>query len=533
MVALVGCGNSTPRGTIEGPHRAEVEAPGPSAALYVAGEVDGEAVMGEPAIAASVRQGVQAASDARSMPLVGDPRLAQLAQWIVDRLGPNGEPPPTEVIEFFGQHLGLVEPVPHTLVLGEPAASLGAAVERSVGQFMERQTYNHFGAAVVTREGLEVAVVVLSWRWLELEPVPRRVDSGAAITLRGRLTGDHQNPSVVVARPGGDVQRLPAGSGPDFDVRVPTDAQGAFRIEILGRGQRGDTVIANFPVYVGTDIPHTVRTIDESGGGSDVESVRRELLAMIDRTRREAGVQSLRPHEGLDAVARAHSLDMAEHNFIGHTSPTTGTAADRVRRAQLRTGLVLENIGRGYGANEIHRGLVESPGHRANLINPDVTHVGIGVVPQSDGDRTAFVVTEVFIRQADRVDLSGAPEQLLTLINRARRARGAPEVSLEPPMSEAAQNAAQEFFSDPSLSQQDTVDDASASLRRFAIAYSRIGGVMAVVSDVSEAGALEPTLDAGIRFIGIGVAQGNRPDTGENAIAVVIVMAWPRTGGGR
>ncbi|MGE3632703.1 MAG: CAP domain-containing protein, partial [Sandaracinaceae bacterium] len=177
--------------------------------------------------------------------------------------------------------------------------------------------------------------------------------------------------------------------------------------------------------------------------------------------------------------------------------------------------------------------LVESPGHRANLINPDVTHVGIGVVPQSDGDRTAFVVTEVFIREADRVDLSGAPEQLLTLINRARRARGAPEVSLEPPMSEAAQNAAQEFFSDPSLSQQDTVDDASASLRRFAIAYSRIGGVMAVVSDVSEAGALEPTLDAGIRFIGIGVAQGNRPDTGENAIAVVIVMAWPRTGGGR
>ena len=110
----------------------------------------------------------------------------------------------------------------------------------------------------------------------------------------------------------------------------------------------------------------------------------------------------------------------------------------------------------------------------------------------------------------------------------ARRARGAPDVSLEDPLSEAAQSAAEEFFADPSLSQQDTVDDASASLRRFAIAYSRIGGVMAVVADVSEAGALEPVLDAGIRFVGIGVAQGTRPDTGANAIAVVIVMAWPR-----
>ena len=51
---------------------------------------------------------------------------------------------------------------------------------------------------------------------------------------------------------------------------------------------------------------------------------------------------------------------------------------------------------------------------------------------------------------------------------------------------------------------------------------------MAVVSEVREAGALEPTLDPGIRYLGIGVAQGTRDDTGPNAIAVVIVMAWPR-----
>ena len=94
--------------------------------------------------------------------------------------------------------------------------------------------------------------------------------------------------------------------------------------------------------------------------------------------------------------------------------------------------------------------------------------------------------------------------------------------------SVATQRYWDEFFADPDLSQQDVVDDASASLRRFAIAYHRIGGVMAVVSEVREAGALEPTLDPGIRYLGIGVAQGTRPDTGTNAIAVVIVMAWPR-----
>ena len=132
------------------------------------------------------------------------------------------------------------------------------------------------------------------------------------------------------------------------------------------------------------------------------------------------------------------------------------------------------------------------------------------------------------VRMAERVDLAGAPSTIVDLINRSRSARGAPPVEIQDHLSEAAQNAATEFFADPGLSQQDTVDDASASLRRFAIAYRRLGGVMAIVADVSEAGALEPTLDPDVRHVGIGVAQGTRPDTGPNAIAVVIILAWPR-----
>lgn len=525
---LLGCsGGSGDTRTIEGERYREVDAPAPTSPRYATAPGAGAAVRGTTGVDA-VSEAVQAASDAHDMPLEADPRLAQLADWIAERLGPNGEVPPNEVVEFFTRHLGLVEPVPHTMVLGQPAETIGDGLRESIGQFMDRQTYNRWGAAVVEREGLTLVVVMLSWRWVELEPVPRAVENGTALELRGRLLGEHVNPTVVVAKPSGEVQRLPAGSGSDFDVRVPTDGAGVYRVEIVGRGPHGDTVIANFPVYVDEEIPSTVRLDLGGSDGGDVESVRRALLDRINQTRREAGLREVTASEPLREVALAHSRDMVENDFIGHSSPRTGTAAQRVERAQIRTGLVLENIGRGYGAGEIHRGLLESPGHRANLVNPDVTHVGIGVVAEPEGSRTAFVVTEVFIRQAERVDLSAAPQQLLERINHARRARGAPDVSLEDPMSEAAQSAAEEFFADPSLSQQDTVDDASAALRRFAIAYSRIGGVMAVVADVSEAGALEPVLDADIRFVGIGVAQGTRPDTGANAIAVVIVMAWPR-----
>ncbi len=526
---LCACGGqSGDRGTLQGERYTEVEAPGPSRPTYATAGAAGEVVVGGLATA-QVQAGVEAAALAHEMPLEGDPRLAQLAEWVAERLGPDGEPPPNEVVEFFTRHLGLVEPVPHIMVLGQPRESLQEGISSSVGQFMERQRYNRWGAAVVTRSDITLAVVMLSWRWLDLEPLARVGEPGAPLEVRGRLLGEHRNPTVVVQRPDGDVQRLPAGGGPDFDVRVPTSAAGVYRVEVMGRGQHGDTVIANFPVYVGESVPNSVRIAEVvESADQDVDSVRRDLLERINRTRREASLGLVEEDAALRTVAIAHSRDMVDHDFIGHTSPTTGTALDRVRAAHLSSGLVLENIGRGYSASEIHRGLMDSPGHRANLLNGDVTHVGIGVVAQAEGSRSAFVVTELFVRMQQEVNLSGAPDEILTLINAARSARGAPPVEAQDHLAEAAAEAARAFFEDDSLSQQDTVDDASASLRRFAIAYRRIGGVMAIVSSVEEAGALEPTLDAGIRYLGVGVAQGTRDDTGTNAIAVVIMMAWPR-----
>ncbi len=92
----------------------------------------------------------------------------------------------------------------------------------------------------------------------------------------------------------------------------------------------------------------------------------------------------------------------------------------------------------------------------------------------------------------------------------------------------AAASAATRFFAEPDLSQQDVVDDAGARLRRFGIAFRRVGGVMAVVQALDEAARLEPTFDPTVRYVGIGVAQGTRPDAPPNSIAVVIVLAWPR-----
>ena len=528
-LSLVACGGSQVRGTHGADLGAEVEAPAPTAPRYDTNPSSDPVLGGE--VADAVERGILAAAEAESTPLVGDGRLAILTGWVSEMLGDGGRTPPTEVVEFLARHLGLVEPVPHLWVLGQPdPAALEDGIRDSVARALTRHSYTHYGAAIVEREGLTVAVLALASRHVALEPVPRRLDAGAPISLRGALASGYRDAQLAVLPPEGDVVRRALTEGAQFATTVDTSAPGTYRVELLAHGPRGDSVVANFPVFVGVPIPDRValRGADSGAVETDAPAAAAELLRLLNRTRASHGLAPLEAHRGLADVATAHSHDMIEHDFIGHRSPTTGAAADRVQRAGYRSGLILENIGRGYSAATIHDGLMESPGHRANVLNPDVTHVGIGVVAEEEGSRVAFVATEVFIQMAQEIDTGAAPAQLLAMINEGRTARGAESVASDEVLAREAQRAAEEYFARPEMSQQDAVEAASAALRRFAVAYRRVGGVMAVVSVLSEAGQLEPTFDPELRSIGIGVAQGNRPDAPPNSIAVVILFAWNR-----
>ncbi len=508
----------------------EVRAPTPSVPAYASAPPAGEPVIGG-GDAAGVVEGVNAAAAGRSMSITGDPRLATLAQQLSDHLDHGGDPPPSEVIQFFAWNLGLIEPVPHVLVLGLPdRVSIADHVQRSMDQFLGRQRYTHWGGIILPRGGVWLVVIALSSRDTTLEDVPRAPQMGPLV-LRGTLVEGYSNPIVAIQSPEGSTQRIPGGAGPAFDLHVPIAHSGEHHVELLADGPHGDSVIANFPVYVSGSPPTSIRlraAPTETSGSTDVASVHDELLRMLNETRHTSGLPPLTIDARAEAVAMAHSEDMVAHGFTGHESPTTGSPADRVRAAGLHSGLVLENIGRGYSAQEIHDGLVASPGHRANLVNADANVVGIGVVADTSDGRTAFVATEVFLRFAQPIDVAAAPQTVLDAINRARTARGASTVQMEPNLQQAADAAAHEFFTTPTLTTQDAVDHASTAMRRFSLAFRRIGGVMAVVTVLDEALELEPSFQEDVDYVGIGVAQGSRPDTGENAIAVVIMLGWAR-----
>ena len=263
-------------------------------------------------------------------------------------------------------------------------------------------------------------------------------------------------------------------------------------------------------------------------GSRFTRKVEGDLFSMLSDYRVKIGLRSLKRHEGIDQVARDHSADMVRVGYRAHRSKSGTMPPDRVQAAGFQSGLILENIGEGPSAVDIHQGLITSPGHRANIINPDVSHVGVGVVPVDSSPGANWVATQVFVSMAEEIDTKSAPAYVLDRINQARVARGVGPLESDPNLRTEAQKGAQNYFSDQKLSQQDVVSEASAGLRRFSIQFARVGGVMAVVTNLDDAVHLEPTFDRGLRYVGIGVAQGTRPDSPSNAIAVVIMFAWPR-----
>jgi uncharacterized protein YkwD len=104
------------------------------------------------------------------------------------------------------------------------------------------------------------------------------------------------------------------------------------------------------------------------------------MLDLVNEERARAGLRPLVMDEGLRAVARRHSEEMFRLGYFAHTSPVSGTLPDRLRRAGIAFDIAGENIAYAPAVEVAHSGLMASPGHRANILAPHFTRVGIGVM---------------------------------------------------------------------------------------------------------------------------------------------------------
>ncbi|MFO7635940.1 MAG: CAP-associated domain-containing protein, partial [Clostridia bacterium] len=105
----------------------------------------------------------------------------------------------------------------------------------------------------------------------------------------------------------------------------------------------------------------------------------RMFLSLINSSRHIWGKGPLVAHQALAVVAYSHSVDMHDNGFFSHTSPTTGSPFDRIDNAGILYFSAAENIATGQDdAIEAHEKPMNSIGHRNNILNGSLTHLGAG-----------------------------------------------------------------------------------------------------------------------------------------------------------
>lgn len=118
-----------------------------------------------------------------------------------------------------------------------------------------------------------------------------------------------------------------------------------------------------------------------------------QMLEFVNRERLAAGLKPLVMNADLTEVARAHSSDMLARGYFSHHSPEGKSAFDRMRAAKITFRLAGENLAFAPTLKLAHTGLMNSPGHRANILRPQFGKVGIGII---DAGRRGIMVTQQF-----------------------------------------------------------------------------------------------------------------------------------------
>ncbi len=104
------------------------------------------------------------------------------------------------------------------------------------------------------------------------------------------------------------------------------------------------------------------------------------LFAAANAERTQRGLRPLRWDDTLYRAAVEHGRAMAEREAISHQFPGEPDLSTRGKQNGARFSRITENVAEAPTAVEIHTAWMHSPGHRANLLDPTVDSVGIGVV---------------------------------------------------------------------------------------------------------------------------------------------------------
>jgi uncharacterized YkwD family protein len=130
---------------------------------------------------------------------------------------------------------------------------------------------------------------------------------------------------------------------------------------------------------------------------SSLSEFEQEVIRLTNEERESRGLDSFDIAEDVSEVARVKSEDMRDDDYFSHTSPTYGSPFDMLRSFDISYRSAGENIAAGQATPEqVVNSWMNSPGHRANILNSDFTHIGVGY---AEGGSYRHYWTQMFISQ--------------------------------------------------------------------------------------------------------------------------------------
>ena len=152
-----------------------------------------------------------------------------------------------------------------------------------------------------------------------------------------------------------------------------------------------------------------------------------QLFDLVNREREKAGLARLEWNDRLAKAALDHSRLQAENRDLSHQFPGEAPLNERVGATELRFRAVAENVAAAPAVDIAHKSLMESPGHRANILHADYNAIGIAIVER---DHELFI-TQDFAHTLVSLTEKQVADAVVRDFNRARRAKGLPPVDVK------------------------------------------------------------------------------------------------------
>jgi uncharacterized protein YkwD/uncharacterized membrane protein required for colicin V production len=123
------------------------------------------------------------------------------------------------------------------------------------------------------------------------------------------------------------------------------------------------------------------------------EDLELKMLHLVNMERKKVGIDTLRADPELTALARRYSEEMFAEGYFSHFSPDGKSPFDRMKEAKIKFRAAGENLALAPTLPIAHTGLMNSPGHKANILRPAFGRLGIGIV---EGGRHGLMITQEF-----------------------------------------------------------------------------------------------------------------------------------------